>query len=172
MEIHFRGQYDRETFFKAVQLANRKDKNQRRIILVAAGFAVAATVILISRVIQTGDWASNMIWLLAALVLGGAVTWIYLNPYFAARKMWANPGTRRELQGQITTQGIVYMLPEGRNEIPWSRITRFRMTPEFVTLVRNDGLLLVFLPRFFRKSANWRKFIKFLERKYAQNQKD
>jgi hypothetical protein len=172
MEIQFRGHYDRETFFKAVKLANRKNKNQRQLIFIATIFALVAAGILLQRVLQSGDWASNLIWLLAALVLGGTVAWINLAPYFAAWKMWGNPGTRRELRGQVTNQGIVYDLKEGRNEILWGRFTRVRTGPDFVTLVRNDGLLIVFPQNFFRKSADWRKFFKFVERKYAQNKKN
>jgi len=163
MEIPFKGQYDRNIFFRAVKLANRPPRNQVRFLGLISLFAVGALGLMVYRIVTSGDFAANAIWLLAALLMVAVLGWVTFQPYFLARKMWANPGTRRPLRGTITHRGVVYDLPEGRNEIPWSRFRRLRKSQDLVTLVRDDGLLVVFPQSFFKKSADWRKFLKLLE---------
>jgi hypothetical protein len=165
MVIEFRGQYDKKLFFQAVRLANRPARNQQRYVFIMTTFAIVAIGIMIYRVIQTGDLMGNVILLGGALVLVGIVGWIHLTPYFTAQKMWTNPGTRRELKGQVTNQGITYLLEAGVNEIRWEHFSRVRKNQDTVTLVRNDGLLVIFPRRFFRKDADWRKFTKLIENK-------
>jgi hypothetical protein len=163
MEIPFKGQYDRDIFFRAVKLANRPPRNQARFLGLVALFAIGAVGLMVYRIVTSGDFAGNALWLVAAILMTAALGWIYLQPYLLARKMWANPGTRRPLRGTITNRGIVYDLPEGRNEIPWNRFRRLRRSKSLVTLIRDDGLLVVFPQSFFKKSADWRKFLKLLE---------
>jgi len=165
MEINFRGQYDKATFFKAVRLANQMTRSQQRFIFIMTLFAIMAFGLVAYRILMSGDWQGNMIFMLASLVLGGGVAWVHLAPYFTARKMWADAGTRRMLRGQITNHGIVYLLDTGRNEIPWGRFRRVRKAEDLVTLVREDGLLVIFPRRFFKKNSDWRKFLMLVEKK-------
>lgn len=72
------------------------------------------------------------------------------------------------MSGQVTNRGIVYILDEGRNEILWERIIRIRKTEDVVALVRNDGLLLVFPQKFFKRTSDWRKFNKMVENKIGR----
>ncbi len=167
MEINFRGQYDKATFYKAVRLANQMTKSQQRFIFLMTLFAIMALGLVMYRILMSGDWQANLILLLGSLVLGGGVAWVHLVPYYTARRMWANPGTRRMLRGQITNQGIVYLLDAGRNEIPWGRFRRVRKAEGLVTLVREDGLLVIFPRRFFKKASDWRKFLTLVEKKLA-----
>jgi len=167
MEINFQGQYAKDLFFRAVRLANRPAKNQQRFITMMTIFSIAAIGVMLYRIFETGDWKGNLILLVAALVLGGIVAWVYLAPYFTARKMWANPGTRRALKGQVTNRGITYILEAGINEIRWERFTRVRKTEDMVTLIRNDGLMVIFPPRFFKKTSDWRRFVKLVEGKFV-----
>jgi hypothetical protein len=167
MEIKFRGQYDKALFFKSVRLANQPPRNQVRFLWLMLAFAVGAIILLLYRVFETQDFAGNAILLGAALILLAVLGGIFLWPYFSARKMWENPGTRRELKGQITNQGITYVLDEGLNEIRWERFRRLRKSEVVVTLVRNDGLLLIFPRRFFKHDADWRKFNKLVSSKIA-----
>lgn len=165
MEIKFQGQYDRTTFFKSVSLANKPIGNQGRYLVIMLVFSLGVLGIIAYRVFRTGDFKGNAILLAAALALGCIVAWVNLGPYFTARKLWANPGTRRPLEGQVTNRGITYVLQEGSNEIRWERIQRVRKTVGIVTMVRDDGLLLIFLRRFFKRDADWRKFVKLVDSK-------
>jgi hypothetical protein len=165
MEIKFQGQYEKGVFFKAVRLANQPVGNQRRFLWLMFMFALGALILLIFRVFETGDLVGNAILLGAAVIMVIVVSGIFLRPLIAAQKMWANPGTRRILKGQVTNRGIVYLLNEGRNEIPWERIIRVRKVEDVVALVRNDGLLLVFPEKFFKRKSDWRKFVRMVEKR-------
>jgi len=165
MEINFQGQYEKGVFFKAVKLANQPVGNQKRFLGFMFLFAVGALILLIYRIVETGDFAGNAILLVTAVIMVIVVSGIFLRPWIAAQKMWANPGTRRVLKGQVTSRGIVYVLNEGRNEILWDRIIRVRKTEGVVTLVRNDGLLLIFPQKFFKRTSDWRKFVKLVEKR-------
>ena len=168
MEIKFQGQYDKRVFFKAVRMANQPAGNQKRFLWFMMMFAVGALVLLVYRVFETGDLAGNALLLVAAVIMVLVVGGIFLRPLVSAQKMWANPGTRRVLSGQVTNRGIVYILDEGRNEILWDRIIRIRKTEDVVALVRNDGLLLVFPQKFFKRTSDWRKFNKMVENKIGR----
>jgi len=163
MQINFQGQYDKKLFFRAVALANRLPKDRQRWLSIALVIAVGALGVLVYRIITSGDFWDNLVYLLAAVFMIGVVGWIFLRPYFAARKMWNNPGTRRPLQGRVTSQGITYVLPEGENFIPWKRFTRLQKNDDLLTLVRGDGLLLVFPRSFFQNERDWKKFVQLVE---------
>lgn len=165
MEIKFQGQYDRRTFTRAVRLANQPPRNQARFVWFMLLFAVGALVLMVYRVIETRDLGGNAVLLGAAALMSLAVGWVAFRPDFIALKMWANPGTRRELKGTVSNRGIIYELREGRNEIRWERFNRVRVRGEIVSLVRRDGLLVVFPRRFFKRDSDWRKFLKLVESK-------
>jgi hypothetical protein len=163
MLIDFQGQYDKDLFFKAVALANRPPKNRQRLLSFLLVIAIGATGVIGYRIITSGDWLGNVIYLAAAIFMGGFVAQIFLRPYFVARKMWANPGTQRPLKGTITNQGITYVFPEGSNFIEWGRFNRLQKTSDLVTLVRKDGLLVIFPRSFFKSESNWLKFNKLVD---------
>jgi hypothetical protein len=165
MQIKFQGQYDRDLFFRAVALANRPPKNRQRLLSVLLVIAIGAVGVIGYRMITTGDWANNIVYLIAAIFMGGFAFQIFLRPFLAARKLWENPGTRRPLKGVITNQGITYILPEGENQIDWKHFNRLQKTKELVTLVRKDGLLLVFPRSFFKNDTHWQKFNKLVSSK-------
>jgi len=169
MEIKFQGTYDKDTFFKAVRLANQPTRGQGRFLVIMASFAVIAIVLLLYRVYETGDVTGSVILLLGAILLGAGVGWSYSRVYFTARRLWANPGTQRALKGDITNQGIRYVLDKGTNLIRWDRLIRVRRSQDFVTLVRDDGLLIIFPQGFFGNDADWRKFNRFVELKVTHS---
>jgi hypothetical protein len=97
--------------------------------------------------------------------MGGFVAQIFLRPYFAARKLWDIPGTQRPLKGAVTNQGIIYVFPEGEVTIEWKRFNRMQKNQDLVTLVRDDGLLVVFPRSFFKSESNWKKLNKLVAEK-------
>jgi hypothetical protein len=167
MQINFKGQYDRDLFFKSVALANRPPKNRQRLLSFLLIIAIGAIGVIGYRMITSGDWLGNIVYLAAAIFMGGFVAQVFLRPYFVARKLWANPGTQRPLKGIVTNQGITYVFPEGENVIPWKRFNRLQKTDDLVTLVRNDGLLVIFPRSFFKSDSNWQKFNKLVDNSVA-----
>jgi hypothetical protein len=169
MEIRFQGKYDKDTFFRAVRLANQPTRRQGRFLAIMGTFALIAIGLLFFRVIESGDVTGSLILLLAAIALGAGVGWSYGRVFFTARKLWSNPGTRRSLQGTITNQGIRYVLDVGTNTIRWDRFIRVRRSQDFVVLVREDGLMVIFPRSFFQKGGDWRKFNRLVEQKVTKS---
>ena len=167
MEIKFSGRYDRSMFYQAVRLANTPPRNQRRFLSFMLLFSVGALGLMLYRIFDTRDFGGNAILLLVSVLMLGGVGYVYLQPTLIARRLWSNPGTRRQLKGRITNHSIIYELENGRNEIQWERFRHARRKDDLVGLVRKDGLLVVFSRGFFSRDSDWRKFLKLVERKFS-----
>jgi hypothetical protein len=164
MQIKFQGQYDKKLFFKAVALANRPPKNRQRLLSILMVIAIGAIGVIAYRLITTGDIVGNLVYLAAALFMGGYVSFIFLHPYSTASKLWSNPGVRRPLKGVIDNNGIQYVFGDQRIDISWKDIYRRQITDNLVTIIRkNDGLLLIFPQHFIKGKNNWQKFCQLVE---------
>ena len=168
MDIVFQGNYDRKVFFDAVRIANRPTGNQKRFLRFMMLFACGGLILMLYKVFNTGDFAGNAILLFAAFVMVAILIGIFLQPVLAARKLWADPGVRRFLKGASYKSCVKKNLAEGVNHIVWERISRIRRSEGLVTLIRNDGLLLVFPQNFFKRDSDWRKFTQLVEKKIVQ----
>lgn len=159
MQIEFQGQYTRNLFFRAVALANRPPKNRLRLLSILMVIAIGASGVILYRIITSGDWVGNIVYLAAAIFMGGYSLSVFLRPYFAARKLWANPGTQRPLKGTINKLGIQYVFPEGKVTMAWKDLYRPQKTKILVTLIRRkDGLLVIFPRDFFKRERDWQRF--------------
>lgn len=165
MEIPFRGQYDKELFFKSVRLANQPPGNRRFVRAFMVVFVVVAIVVLVSRLIETGDLLGNATYIALVMLIGAFLLHSYLQPQLAAREMWNNPSVRQKLTGVVTKKGITYQFEEGKNEIPWERFFRVRKAQELTTLTTRDGLLVIFPQRFFKNNADWQRFNSLIDSK-------
>ena len=163
MEISFRGQYDQELFFKSVMLANQPPKNRRLVRTFMLVFIVVAFVVLISRLLESGDFLANATYLALVMIVGAFLGSSYLQPYLAAREMWKNPSVRRKLAGVVTKKGILYRLDVGENEILWERFLRVRKVKNLVTLTTREGLLVIFPRSFFKSDSDWQKFERLVD---------
>ena len=165
MQIKFQGQYDKKLFFKAVALANRPAKNRQRLLSILLVIASGAIGVIAYRMITTGDFGGNLVYLAAALFMGGYVAFIFIRPYSAASKLWSNPGVRRPLKGVIDNTGIHYDFGDQSNDIAWKDLNRRQITDDLVTIIRKkDGLLLIFPQHFIKGKNSWQKFCQLVER--------
>jgi len=165
MEISFRGQYDRELFFRSVMLANQPPKNRRFVRTFMFVFIVVAIAVLVSRLIETGDILGNATYIVLIMIIGAFLARSFLQPYLAARSMWTNPSVRQKLTGVVTKDGIMYQLEAGNNKILWERFNRVRKANNLVTLVTREGLLVIFPRAFFKNETDWRKFERLVDTK-------
>lgn len=165
MEIPFRGQYDKSLFFRSVMLANQPPRSRRFVRTFMFVFIVAAVAVLVSRLIETGDFMGNVTYIVLVMIIGAFLVRSYLQPYLAARSMWANPSVRRKLEGVVTKDGIIYRLDTGTNEILWERFHRVRKINNLITLVTREGLLVIFPHTFFKSDAEWLKFERLVNTK-------
>jgi len=165
MEISFRGQYDKESFYKAVILANQPPRNRRIMNWFMLVFVLAAGAVLVGRVIESKDITGNAVYITLVSLVAAFVVRPYLQPRLASRTLWNNPSVQQPLKGTIDNRGIIYMLPQGQNHIPWEIINRKRKNSTMVTLVTITGLLLVFPKRFFKNDADWNRFNALVDKK-------
>ena len=167
MDISFRGQYEKDLFYKAVVLANQPARNRKILNWFMLFFMLAAGVVLVQRAVENElvfDVYTNVA---ISILFGVAVfqLFVFLQPRFAARTLWNNPSVQRPLRGTISSRGITYALEAGQNHIPWENINRLRRNPSMVTLVTIKGLLLIFPKRFFKNDADWNRFNALIEKK-------
>ena len=165
MEITFRGQYNKNLFYKSVMLANQPPRNRRIVQSFMLVFIVVAIVVLVIRLIETRDILGHATYITVVMLIGAFLARSYLQPYLAAREMWNNPSVQRKLAGVITKKGLEYRLEARKNEILWERFTRVRKTKNLVTLVTREGLLVIFPRTFFNNEADWQKFGKLVDTK-------
>lgn len=165
MEIAFRGQYDKNLFYKSVMLANQPPRNRRLVQSFLLVFIVMAIVVLVVRLIETRDISGHAIYITVVMLIGAFLARSYLQPYLAARKMWINPSVRRKLAGIVTKKGIEYRLEGGINEILWERFMRVRKAQNLITLVTREGLLVIFPRTFFKNDGDWQKFERLVDTK-------
>lgn len=168
MEISFRGQYDKDLFYKAVILANQPVRSRRIMNLFMSFFVLVAGVVLVMRLIEGGDILNHATYIALLMIVAAFVLRPILQPRLAARTLWANPAVQQKLNGTITNQGITYMLANGQNRIPWENINRVRRMPDLVTFVTITGLLVVFPKRFFKNQADWNRLNRLLEKKVVR----
>jgi hypothetical protein len=165
MEIAFRGQYNKNLFYKSVMLANQPPRNRRMVQSFLLAFIVVAIVVLVIRLIETGDILGHATYITVVMIIGAFLARTYLQPYLAARKMWKNPSVQRKLTGVVTKKGIEYRLEAGNKVIPWERFTRVRTLKNMVTLVTREGLLVIFPRTFFKNEGDWQKFERLVKTK-------
>lgn len=165
MEISFRGQYDKDLFYKSVMLANQPPRSRRIVQSFMLAFVIVAIVVLIIRLFETGDILGHAIYITVVMLISSFLGRSYVQPYLAARSMWSNPAVQRKLAGVVTKKGIEYRLEGGNNEISWDRFTRKRKVKNLVTLVTREGLLVIFPRTFFKTEADWQKFERLVDTK-------
>ncbi|MBN1305868.1 MAG: YcxB family protein [Anaerolineales bacterium] len=162
MEIKFNGQYNQKTFFRAVQVANQPRGSRRWIRPIMLAALLISAGVLVSRLLENGDVMDNAMYIVVVMILGSFVYRAYTASYFAARRMWTNPNLQEPLVGYVNKKGITYILEDGVNVIPWARYNRVRKESDVVALVTRDGLMTAFPRSFFKKDADWQKFIKLV----------
>ena len=142
MEISFSGQYDQALFHKAVILANQPPRSRRIMNSLMVVFVLAAGVVLLQRILETGNILDHATYIALVMIVAAFVTRPFVQPRLAARSLWKNPSVQQKLKGTINNHAITYVLENGQNRIPWENINRLRKTPELVTLVTITGLML------------------------------
>ena len=163
MNLKFNGKYDKKLFFAAMRLANEPGRSSRMLyILVAIVFGVV-TVTTINEIIQTGDFASQIIEVALILLMGLVLYQAYVPSYLGARRMWTAELKQRIMSGKISKQGITYNFPQGEKSYAWSDFNRLRKTPHLITLITLSGMLLIFPRHFFKNDADWGRFVNLID---------
>ena len=86
MEITFRGQYDKNLFYKSVMLANQPPKKRRIVQSFMLAFIVVAIIVLVIRMIETRDVLGHATYITVVMIIGAFLARSYLQPYLAVER--------------------------------------------------------------------------------------
>jgi hypothetical protein len=174
MEIEFQGQYDRDTIFKAVKLAN---KPSRRNALIRVGLAVLVAIILIAYFISVagkGTLTTSEIFrsgrhLITILFLAYFLLQPTISAHRTAAALWKDPAMQKPQYGIISGLGIAYISASGvRSEIDWGRFAKKQVTENLIVLLTADGILSFFPRRFFKTDSDWRLVVQWVNSKVVE----
>ena len=158
MDVEFRRQYDKQTFFKAVALANRQGLRSTIFRYVLIGIAAIFLVINAFNFFARGGQNSNDILsvVLSAIILLYFIFGVRLTTYALASRLWKGEGVHQEQAGTVNEEGITYH-PD-TIIIPWERYSRGHSTEDMQLLMTEDGLLSIFPRSFFTSDEDWKTF--------------
>ena len=162
MQIKFNGRYDKKLFFNAVRLANEPGRTSRLMYIMVGMVFGVVTVTTINEIIQTGDFAGQIIEIALILLMGLVLYQAYVPAYLGARKMWTPELEQRIMSGYITNKGITYKFEQGNKFYAWSDFNRLRKTAGLVTLITLGGMLLIFPRHFFKNDSALERFTKLV----------
>jgi hypothetical protein len=161
VDIPFRGQFDKTTYFKAFALASRPEK-KRLVLPISAAILLVAILIALVVMFFTKDSQTN--WDVARLAKHAIWTPIMLffllkpliGPYFTANRLWKDPIVRLPVSGSASELGIRYMhLASHPVEIGWNRFVKKAVTDDLIVLLTVDGALSILPHGFFDNQQDW-----------------
>jgi len=158
MDVEFHGQFDKATFFKAVELANRQSRRNIIIRYVLIGIAAIFLVINVFNFFARGGQNSNDILsvVLSIIIVLYFIFGVKLTTNALASRLWKGEGVHQEQAGTISEEGIIYH-PD-TILIAWDRYSRGQSTEEMQLLMTEDGLLSIFPRSFFNSDEDWKTF--------------
>jgi hypothetical protein len=160
VEIEFYGKYDKAEFFQAVALVN---KPSGRGAIIRYGLAAVFLVIFITYFVTVAAKESLSTFEVARigrlLISVGIAVYILLQPriaaYQTATRLWKTPTVQGPLGGFVSSQGVTYVLADGRAERFWHQFARVRKTDKFIALLTSDGVLFLLPRSFFKSEHDW-----------------
>lgn len=174
MEIEFQGQYDKDTIFKAVKLANKLSKRNS---LIRISLAVLIAVIFVAyfiAVLNKEGLSSFEIFRSGKLLITIPILlYFLLQPYISAYQttasLWKNPTMQKPLNGVISGQGVAYISSSTRRrEIDWSKFAKKQVTENLLVLLTADGVLCFFPRHFFKTDNDWRIVVQWVNSKVVE----
>ncbi len=170
MEIPFKGQHDRTTFFRAVRLANRPAGRSNRLqwlVVAALGVAIFFSG---QSYFETGSLAPGDLIRLgfAVAILVIFLGWPYALSYIQASRLWKDPALQQTITGRAQERGITYTNVSPYRTVPWTNFARLRTASDLVTLLTPAGVLSVFPRQFFKSEADWQAFRQLVQQKIIQ----
>ncbi|MHC1782298.1 MAG: hypothetical protein AB9891_05960 [Anaerolineaceae bacterium] len=113
MDIPFKGQFDKATYFKAFAIASKPDKHRLILpigaVILLVGIFAALVVMFFTKESRT-NWdiarlAKHAIWTPVVLFF---LLKPFIAPYFTAKRLWNDPIVRSPISGAASEQGIWY----------------------------------------------------------------
>lgn len=174
MEIEFQGQYDKDTIFRAVKLANKPSKRNS---FIRIGLAILIAFIFIAYFIAISNKESPSSFEIFRsgrhLITIPVILYFLLQPYISsyqtATNLWKNPTMQKPLAGTISGQGIAYISSsKGRKEMDWGNFAKKQVTDNLIVLLTVDGVLSFFPRHFFKTDNDWRIVVQWVNSKVVE----
>ena len=158
MDVEFHGQFDKQTFFKAVALANRQSQRSLIIRYALIGIAVIFLVINVFNFLARGGQNPSDILsvVLSTIILLYFIFGVRFTTNVLASRLWKSEGVHQEQTGTINEEGITYH-PD-TTTVPWERYSRGQSAEDMMLLMTEDGLLSIFPRSFFKSDEDWKTF--------------
>jgi hypothetical protein len=163
MDLSFGGQFDRDTFLRAVSLANMPARRQMTIRAVGGVVLLAMYAVLLVATFTGGSPTEVDVARLARYLLGvpavvAVLVWPAVRARMTGHRLWADPSVRGPFSGTVSTMGVTYRKPSGLVEMAWDEFIRVRATDDLAVLVTSDGVMAAFPKHFFDSERDWRAF--------------
>lgn len=170
MEIPFKGQYDRATFFRAVRLANQPARNGGRLRWLALAALAVLAALSLQGLLHPQD---NDPFTWVRLGVGLALLLAYLLwpvglSFIQARRLWANPALQRPISGRLQEHGLTYTNTTPYRTVAWENYARLRLAPDLATLLTPAGVLTALPRSFFKSDHDWRAACDLLRSKVGK----
>lgn len=170
MELELQGQYTRSVYFKAIQWIYRPS-TKMLIIRTIAFIAFAILYIFYIEAATQDSLSANefsriarhaITFLILAFFLFGPL----FKGFLAARRLWADPITRRELRGRVSSMGIQFY--PSIDWMKWESIIKVNQQPDFVVLLTGTWEFAIVPRNFFRSEGEWKTFLAMVASKVVQ----
>ncbi len=173
MEIEFQGQYDKNTTFKAVKLANKPSRLNS---IIRIGLTALIAFIFIAYYVAIANKESLSSFeifrsgrhLITIPILLYFLLQPYISSYQTAANIWKNPIMQKPLSGVISSQGVAYISSTGRRETDWAKFAKKHVTENLIVLLTADGVLSFFPRHFFKDDNDWRIVVQWANSKVAE----
>lgn len=162
IRIVFQGQYEKDTFYRAVFLIHKPSTRETiwRVVLLAALVIIIFAFLLYGG--QDVHWEKiNYFRLIVRPVIVGliglaAIVKPVIGAYFTAHKLWNNPAQQAVQAGEIDPQGVRYTTGCGEKQfVPWSKFVKIRLEYNLVVLQTSEGAIHAFPRSFFQSGEDW-----------------
>lgn len=164
MNIEFAGQFEKNQYLKAIQLAG-KPKTWSTIWRTALFIVLTGLIIaLFVAAKQEGDLSGYRLSRLGRGLIGIAllayfIFMPYINIYRTANRLWNDPLARRPIHGSVSGLGITF----DTQTTPWDEFAFKHVTDDLVVLVTADRVMSALPRSFFRNEDDWRHFRQMVE---------
>ena len=175
MEIEFNGNFDKNTLFRAVKLANKPSKwgsiYQIGMLLLIVFILVMAIISFIKDIENLST--SQMLRTGRHLLFVPVVLYFYLKPFFVCRqiteKIWKKTGDQAVLNGSFSSLGLAYGLSSvDRHEITWNEFAKKQVEEDMIVLVTANGILHFFPRHFFSSDHDWQVVTQWAKQKVVE----
>ena len=170
MSIEFEGFYDKKSLRKKTALVEYPSTKFLFRRLALALVLVLILIPLAINVYQTKQFFTKFaLWVpILLLVIYYLIIQPYIEPYLVSFQASIKPKNVSFRKGEISSEGIIHLVPENLEPTPWSKIYRAKQTEDLVVLFVDYAPSMAFPRSFFKAETDWQQFRRWVDH-YVRN---